>query len=129
MSPSRGEKRKRSPSPSKSKSPEVKKGGKLGGLLSFLTPKKKETPSKKKRLSFGAPVNYEFDTCSPSCRPRPFLDNATLDAQLMERGQLAPIAPALFVWGLRSRGPSRVCLQRAPVRRRSHGTEAHAAEY
>jgi hypothetical protein len=86
MSPSRGEKRKRSPSPSKSKSPEVKKGGKLGGLLSFLTPKKKETPSKKKRLSFGAPVNYEFDTCSPSCRPRPFLDNATLDAQLMERG-------------------------------------------
>ena len=88
MTPSRGEKRKRSPSPSKSKSPEAKKG-KFGKFLSFLTPSKTKSEGeakKKKRLSFGAPVVHAFDAFSPPRRRRPLYDNATLDAQKMERG-------------------------------------------
>jgi len=88
MSPSRGEKRKRSPSPSK-KSPEAKKG-KLGKLLSFLTPSKSKDDGfeekKKKRLSFGAPVIHAFDAFSPPRRRRAVHDNAGMDAQKMDRG-------------------------------------------
>ena len=94
MSPSRGEKRKRSPSPSRSKSPDARskspeaKKGKLGKLLSFLTPSKSKEveEKKKKRLSFGAPVVHAFDAFSPPCRRRPLHDNATLDAGDMDKG-------------------------------------------
>lgn len=89
MSPSRGEKRKRSLSPTRTKSPEAKKG-KLGQLLSFLTPSKSVTDGeakKKKRLSFGAPVVHAFDAFSPPCRRRPLHDNCAIDAQTMERGE------------------------------------------
>jgi len=85
MSPLSVDKRKRSPSPSKM-SPEAKKG-KLGKLLSFLTPSKsKDEEKKKKRLSFGAPVIHAFDAFSPPRRRRAVHDNAGMDAQKMDRG-------------------------------------------
>jgi hypothetical protein len=65
-------------------SPEVKKG-KFSQLLNFLTPSK-AAEQKKKRLSFGAPVVHAFDAFSPPCRRCPLHDNASLDAQALERG-------------------------------------------
>ena len=88
-----GSKRKRCSS-SPVTSPEPKKG-RLGQILSYLTPSKGagREEQKKKRLSFGAPVVHSFDAFSPPCRWRPLHDNASLDAGTLPKGAYTTCAP------------------------------------